>query len=253
MPDVHESLKGIKLKDGGHPDIGEGMSVMQFISYISGGPYSRSPECVCPIIADFVNGASLFMPQGGRDSLLPYIPELIGSRHAESRRPRLEYLIWRMIRVAIPRAVAPLIADSTMAYGGGYSIQRLKERLSLLQEAAPGDDVVSKVSGVSSAVLFMFDHYFRDQADKACSRGHIAARLFFTEDNPAAAFWAGAVFVYCSYGRVYDWAPLTDCIEGLLSIGPKDRRPSCLSEKRIYQARRIVGDPEAEIPLAEYV
>jgi len=93
------------LSSGGHDSIGDGMCVVEAVSYIAGEPWTDSPRCVCPVIAAFLRNWNDSLPSDAeRDRLLkPLIQVIVGTRstpEVEHRRATMA-ADW-LIRVQTP-------------------------------------------------------------------------------------------------------------------------------------------------------
>lgn len=54
MAIVNELPPTLVLKHGSHRSLEEGACVMEAVSYLAGEPWSDRPECVCPVIGQFL-------------------------------------------------------------------------------------------------------------------------------------------------------------------------------------------------------
>ncbi len=75
-------LSAIPVLDGGaHDDLSKGACVMEAVAYVAGEPWSDHPQCVCPVIGDFLRLWNDGLSDDERDTLLrPLISLVIGTR-----------------------------------------------------------------------------------------------------------------------------------------------------------------------------
>jgi hypothetical protein len=71
-------LDSIQLYQGDHEPDGE-MCFMEAVAYIAGEPWTDAPACVCPILGAYSRVLNDVLPDGKRQLLKPYIPQVIGT------------------------------------------------------------------------------------------------------------------------------------------------------------------------------
>jgi len=72
-----------KLAAGSHDEKSGSMCAMEMVAYMERLPHSDSPECTCPVLASYVRTLNDNMDQETRQSLLPILPMLVGTRNDE--------------------------------------------------------------------------------------------------------------------------------------------------------------------------
>lgn len=101
-----ERLAQIKTLGGrSHQDISQGMCVMEAVSYVTREPWSDRPQCVCPVITEFMISWNDALPDDDRNRLLiPLIPLIVGTRSTRQVEERRAYMAldW-LVRVSTPQ------------------------------------------------------------------------------------------------------------------------------------------------------
>jgi hypothetical protein len=72
------NLDDLHLYEGDHEPDGE-MCFMEAAAYIAGEPWTDEPACVCPVLGAYSRALNDALPDGKRQSLKPYIPQVIGT------------------------------------------------------------------------------------------------------------------------------------------------------------------------------
>jgi hypothetical protein len=74
-------LDTLVLLEGSHKTAADGMCVMEAVAYIAGEPFGDHPECVSPIIGEFLRSWNDGLPDdAARAMLKPLIEKVIGTR-----------------------------------------------------------------------------------------------------------------------------------------------------------------------------
>ena len=94
----------VTLHKGLHNDPSEGHCLLEVVSMFAGEPFSDSPDCVCPVLAEF--GRSWndgLTDNAAREQLRQYIPRLVGTKSTEEVESRRSMMSadW-LIRVYTP-------------------------------------------------------------------------------------------------------------------------------------------------------
>lgn len=94
----------VTLHKGLHDDPSEGHCLLEVVSMFAGEPFSDSPDCVCPVLAEF--GRSWndgLTDNAAREQLRQYIPRLVGTKSTEEVESRRSMMSadW-LIRVYTP-------------------------------------------------------------------------------------------------------------------------------------------------------
>jgi hypothetical protein len=72
-------LDSIHIGRGKHSAGSSEPCFMEAAAYIAGEPWTDAPACVCPILAAYSRALNDVLPDGKRQSLKPYIPQVIGT------------------------------------------------------------------------------------------------------------------------------------------------------------------------------
>ncbi len=74
-------LNAIELAKGAHTDRSNGLCAMEVVAFLAGKPHSDRPECVSPVIGEFVRAWNDALPDADRTRLLrPLLPDLLNTR-----------------------------------------------------------------------------------------------------------------------------------------------------------------------------
>jgi hypothetical protein len=101
-------LNGLDLRKGAHQSRDEGVCAMEAVAWLAGEGHSDKPQCVCPVIGEFMRSWNDGLPDDGeRNRLLkPLLPELIGTRSGpEIEKQRCEILFLWLVRDVTPAAL----------------------------------------------------------------------------------------------------------------------------------------------------
>lgn len=93
-----------KLDHGKHTSIESGICAMEAAAYIAGEDWTDHPQCVCPVIAEFMRDWNDGLPDDERTALLlPLVPLTVGTRGSEALQDRrgLMVLDW-LVRTHAP-------------------------------------------------------------------------------------------------------------------------------------------------------
>src|SRR4051794_41632277 len=88
----------IRLIRGRHSSPERGACVMEVASMLAAEPFSDEPECVCPVIAEFMRTYNDLVDHERRQDLLAYASLVVGTRrdvHEERRRANPFPYSWR--------------------------------------------------------------------------------------------------------------------------------------------------------------
>lgn len=117
----------------------DGACVLDAVSWLMYGALGDHPDCVCPVIAEYVRLINDCLPHPDRQRLRAYIPRLIGTvdRHAESQRQDfLNLEIYRVYLPSVLRAVNEIelaVAYAAAAEAGDWlQIIRLNDGVYLI-------------------------------------------------------------------------------------------------------------------------
>ena len=72
-------VEGLPLYVGSHSP-NSTFCVMEAVAYVAGEPWSDSPECVSPVIAQFLRTWNDGLNDEDRQMLKPFIPKVIGTK-----------------------------------------------------------------------------------------------------------------------------------------------------------------------------
>jgi hypothetical protein len=91
-----ESHQTIRLISGRHTSPASGACVMELASMLAGEPFSDRPECVCPVIAEFLRTYNDHISRKLRQDLFDYAARAVGSNqgHRIERRRANRLLDW---------------------------------------------------------------------------------------------------------------------------------------------------------------
>ena len=187
--DLTERLAQIpRLSDGAHDEASGEMCVMEAVAFIAGEPWSDSPQCASPVIAEFMRSWNDALPDDERDALLrPLIPHLIGTRadDATEHRRALMAADW-LVRVNTPAwlRLAGLTAQA--------------DALTSLPEITDMTQVPSIRPTIEAARL---------DADAARAAARAAAR-----DAARAAVWAAVWAAAWAAAGAAAWAAARDAV-----------------------------------------
>lgn len=99
---------GVELQPGFHSGPEEGMCALEAVSWMAGLPHSDQPRCVCGVLQSLLRSMNDRMTHCHRQSLVPFLPRLVGTRDPALAGPRAKALVWRAITdfAPIPLAAA---------------------------------------------------------------------------------------------------------------------------------------------------
>ncbi len=99
-----DEVMTLNLLKGSH-EVGKEMCAMEAAAYIAGENWTDSPECVCPVISQFMRSWNDGLPSNeDRDRLLkPLLPKVIGTRNKALEERRSYMALDWLIRVHTPR------------------------------------------------------------------------------------------------------------------------------------------------------
>lgn len=99
---------GFELQPGFHSGPEEGMCALEAVSWMAGLPHSDQPRCVCDVLQSLMRSMNDRMTHFDRQSLIPFLPRLVGTRDPALVGPRAKVLVWRAITdfAPIPLAAA---------------------------------------------------------------------------------------------------------------------------------------------------
>ena len=103
-PDRLDQINGKTLGKGHHGSLEQGVCVMEAVAYISGGFWTDSPYCACPVLGAFLRSWNDTLPDDKRQEFLkPLIPRLVGTKSTPTVEQRRAIMAadW-MIRVHTP-------------------------------------------------------------------------------------------------------------------------------------------------------
>ncbi len=72
-------MDGIFLKSGAHESLAEGGCVMEFAAWVAGEPHSDHPQCVSPVIGQFLRSWNDALNDEDRQMLVPYAIAAVGT------------------------------------------------------------------------------------------------------------------------------------------------------------------------------
>ncbi|QEE24560.1 hypothetical protein CS053_08620 [Rhodanobacter glycinis] len=201
-----DEVRAIALQSGGHTAIGEGMCVMEAVSYVAGEPWSDAPACACPVIGAFMRSWNDSLPDDKRTELLrPLITRLVGSKstpEVEGRRATMacDWLV-RMYTPAWLR-LAGLTAQAD-ALAGLPEITDFANTPSIKPaiEAARRDAAAAWAAARAAA---------RAAAEDAAEAAARAAAGDAAGDAAGAAAWAAARAAARDAARAAAWAAAGD-------------------------------------------
>src|ERR1700676_5377451 len=94
-----------QLKTGAHTDPLDGLCAMEMVAFIERLPHSDKPPCTCPVIGAYVRRLNDNMSAEERQSLLAYLPRLVGTVSKKHELERATVAAWRAIKVFAPLAL----------------------------------------------------------------------------------------------------------------------------------------------------
>lgn len=97
-------LTKLQLEKGSHdPNDGHRMCVMEAVAYVAGEPWSDQPQCASRVLGAFLRTYNDQVDHATRQSLVPYIYRLAGSRATEEIEQRRSFMAgdW-LIRIHLP-------------------------------------------------------------------------------------------------------------------------------------------------------
>ncbi len=111
------------LAAGAHDGPEQGACFMEYASVLAGERFSDHPRCTHPVLAAACRAVNDHISEGGRQRLVTYVPDVVGTR---TRDPR------------VSAALALTCADAAEAYAPGRFILTRSEALQRLSRAARG-------------------------------------------------------------------------------------------------------------------
>ena len=96
-------LDAITLASGAHDRRTDGMCVMEAVAWWAGEDHSDHPECVSPVIGAFLRSWNDALPDGDRQQLRRWIPEVVGTNAGPAVDAELSWIAldW-LVRVHTP-------------------------------------------------------------------------------------------------------------------------------------------------------
>lgn len=218
-------LTSFKLTAGAHPDLRDGMCVMEAVSWFEGEPHSDEPVSVCPAIRSIAmcvndSGESL------RKRLVPYIPRFVGTASNDPELAHTEfsdratYFVGQVLSCIVPLAFARLpVQDGPISRSAIEFIKRGEFR---------GHTILwwlirKHFASVFSAAPDPHGDRGRFLCWNSCF--NVAARIMDMRDYPERRFWYALwIFRHALTERLTMSEDLAfGILDGMLAIGQQSR------------------------------
>jgi hypothetical protein len=98
----HLDLDTLTLKRGAHDDPGQGMCLLEAVSYFAAEPFTDHPKCVSPVLGAFGRAWNDALDDTTRQRLRPYIPLMVGTAGDGHDQARAWLLTDWLARVCAP-------------------------------------------------------------------------------------------------------------------------------------------------------
>jgi hypothetical protein len=172
----------VTLASGGHTSPEQGMCVMEMASLLAGEPFGDHPECVSPVIGEFLRTWNDGMSETDRQRLRPYAATVIGTRTTGADEETRAWMAcdW-LVRVQTPAwlRLAGLDAEARSL----ESLARISDA-TLARAAQPTIDAASDRAAAAWAAAWA--------AARAAAGGAAWAARDAARDAAGAAAWAAA-------------------------------------------------------------
>jgi hypothetical protein len=73
-------METLVVARGLHEDPSQGRCAAAWVAYLAGEPHTDHPECMDPLLGEFLRWLNDELPYRERQKLVPYLPRMIGTR-----------------------------------------------------------------------------------------------------------------------------------------------------------------------------
>ena len=214
-----------RLAAGAHQETEHKVCAMEMVAFMERLPHSDSPECTCPILAEYVRTLNDSMPDDRRNDLLPVLPRLVGTVNPGYQQKRGEYFATKVCTELVPISLRGIVDDELVDAMIGATT--LKE----MSEAA---DAAARAAAYAAYAAYAAT------ADAAyAAAAYAAADAANAADAAARAAYAAAYAAYAATGHDF-WQHAIDMLIGAIELDPSIE-PAKWEETRAREVIELCG------------
>jgi hypothetical protein len=203
---LESDLAALTLDRGQHWGPHDGHCLMEVVSMFAGEPFTDSPACVDPVLANFGTTWNDCLDHGERQALKQYIPQLLGTAKGEELSQRRGWMAadW-LVRMNAPAwlELSPALAEHAAKLRALAEITGLQQLASAMpaidQAQRAAAEAKSAAGGAWNVVDFAVDQLSGDASDVVRDAAEfIAVRPCWisawqaTHDTALDAAWSAA-------------------------------------------------------------